>query len=144
MTTSNRIEDTYVAALRHDLVDFPAEATRIGVVRRPTGWFSAVVDENYPALGPPDSLLDEFKEHHERLKMDGICDEDAHNVAWDEINLEDRYRSHLKESAEAQSAVSDILERLQADEPLVLVCYENTENKRCHRTILKEYLSTQA
>lgn len=143
MTSSNRLEDTYVAALQHDLVDVPEEATLVGVVRRPTGWFRTTVDENYPALGPPSDLLDEFKQRHEDFKMQGMCDEGAHNAAWDEVGFADRYRSHLTDAEEAQEAVGELTDRLREGEQLVFVCFENTEQKRCHRTLLKEHLAAQ-
>jgi len=143
MSSSDRLEDTYVAALQHDLVDVPSEATVVGVVRRPTGWFRTTVDENYPALGPPKDLLDEFKQRHEDFKMQGMCDEGAHNAAWDEVKFEERYRSHLTDAAEAQEAVAELTDRLQDGEQFVFVCFENTDQKRCHRTLLKEHLAAQ-
>ncbi|SEH68284.1 Protein of unknown function, DUF488 [Halopenitus malekzadehii] len=143
MSSSDRLEDTYVAALQHDLVDVPSEATLVGVVRRPTGWFRTTVDENYPALGPPENLLDEFKQRHEDFKMQGMCDEGAHNAAWDEVKFEERYRSYLTDGAEAQEAVAELTDRLQDGEQLVFVCFENTDQKRCHRTLLKEHLAAQ-
>lgn len=143
MTTADLLEDTYVAALQHDHVDFPTEATFVGVIRRPTGWFRTAIDENYPALGPPPDLLDEFKQRHEDFKMQGICDEGAHNAAWDEIAFEERYRSHLTEAVDAQEAVAELTDRLRAEEQLVLVCFENTDQKRCHRTLLKEHITEQ-
>ncbi|WP_323677304.1 DUF488 domain-containing protein [Halorubellus sp. PRR65] len=143
MNSSDRLEDTYVAALQHDLVDVPSEATLVGVVRRPTGWFRTTVDENYPALGPPENLLDEFKQRHEDFKMQGMCDEGAHNAAWNEVKFEERYRSYLTDGAEAHEAVAELTDRLQDGEQLVFVCFENTDQKRCHRTLLKEHLATQ-
>ncbi|QZP39626.1 DUF488 domain-containing protein [Halobaculum magnesiiphilum] len=143
MTSSNPLEDTYVAALQHDLVEVPAEATLVGVVRRPTGWFRTTVDENYPALGPPDDLLDEFKQRHEDFKMQGMCDEGAHNAAWDEVGFTDRYRSHLTDAEEAQEAVGELTDRLQDGEQIVFVCFENTDQKRCHRTLLKEHIAAE-
>ena len=143
MTTSDLLEDTYVAALQHDLVDISPEATLVGVVRRPTGWFRTTVDENYPALGPPENLLDEFKQRQEDFKMQGMCDEGAHNAAWDEVKFEERYRSYLTDGAEAQEAVAELTDRLQDGEQLVFVCFENTDQKRCHRTLLKEHLAAQ-
>lgn len=143
MTTSDLLEDTYVAALQHDLVDVPTEVTLVGVVRRPTGWFRTTIDENYPALGPPPDLLDEFKQRHEDFKMQGLCDEGAHNAAWDDVGFENRYRSHLTDAADAQQAVAELTDRLRAEEHLVIVCFENTNQKRCHRTLLKQYLTAQ-
>lgn len=143
MTSSNLLKDTHVAALQHDLVDVPPEATLVGVGRRPTGWFRTTVDENYPALRPPESLLDEFKQRHEDFKTQGMCDEGAHNAAWDEVGFEDRDRSHLIDAAEAQEAIAELMNRLRDGEQLVFVCFENTDQKRCHRTLLKEHLAAQ-
>ncbi|WP_246391915.1 hypothetical protein [Halosimplex pelagicum] len=93
MTTSDILDDTHVAALQHDLADVPAEATLVGVVRRPTGWFRSTIDENYPVpvLGSPADLFDEFKQRQEDFTIRGMCDEGAHNAAWDEVGFEDRY-----------------------------------------------------
>ena len=115
----------------------------MGVVRRPTGWFRTTVDENYPALGPPEDLLNAFKQRHEDFKMRGICDEGAHNAAWDEVGFEDRYQSHLTDAAEAQDAVAELADRLHDGEQLVFIYFENTDQKRCHRTLLKEHLTAE-
>mgnify|MGYP000291897821 CR=1 FL=1 len=72
--------ETYVAAIQHDIADVD-EATLVGVVRRPTGWFRAAVDENRPALAPSESLLSEAKNKTESLTQAGVCDEEAHNTA---------------------------------------------------------------
>jgi uncharacterized protein YeaO (DUF488 family) len=133
--------DTYVAALQHGLVEVPADATLVGVVRRPTGWFDAAVDENRPALGPPDELLTEVQHHREDLKLQGVCDEEAHNAAWEAVGFEERYRSHLATAPDARDAVEALADRLRAGEHLVLVCFENTAQKRCHRTLLREHLT---
>nr|WP_303647816.1 DUF488 family protein [Haloarchaeobius amylolyticus] len=116
------------------------DETLVGVVRRPTRWFGGAVDENLPALGPPADLLDEVKDEQEALQMRGICDEEAHNAAWDAVDFAGRYREHLRESAAARDAVEGLRDRLRDGEDLVLVCFENTEKKRCHRTILREEL----
>lgn len=142
MTSTELLDDTYVAALQHDLVDVPSEATMVGVVRRPTGWLRTTVDENYPALGPPPNLLEEFKQRHEDFKMQGMCDAGAHNAAWDEVAFDDRYRTHLTDAADAQAAVADLTDRIRGGEHLVVVCFENTDQKRCHRTLLKDHLAS--
>ncbi|WP_439025687.1 DUF488 domain-containing protein [Haloarchaeobius sp. DT45] len=135
-----RVRDTYLAALQHDLFEPRPDETLVGVVRRPTRWFAGAVDENVPELGPPETLLDAVKDEQEALKMRGICDEGAHNAAWDAVDFADRYRAHLRESAAAVEAVDDLLGRVRDGESIVLVCFENTEKKRCHRTILREEL----
>ena len=140
---TGRLSDTYVAAIQHDLADVPADASLVGVVRKPTQWFYAAVDENHPELGPPESLLAATKDAAEDLQLRGICEEEAHNAAWDEVGFEGRYRTYLAESAEASVAMDSLCDRLQEGESLALVCYENTAKKRCHRTILSEVLGTR-
>ena len=137
------IDDTYVAALQHELVDVSAADRLVGVVRRPTRWFSAAIDENRPAVGPPDELLDGVKERHEALKLRGMCDEGAHNAAWEETGFEERYRSFLDADEAARATVQELADRVRSGENLVLVCYENTNKKRCHRTVLKARLEAQ-
>lgn len=134
------LADTYVAAIQHDLVELPADATRVGVVRQPTSWFHTAVDENRPELGPPADLLESFRQREEDMKMQGLCEEGAHNAAWEQVGFEDVYREYLEDSSEAQDAIAGLTDRLAAGESLALVCFENTEKKRCHRTILRESL----
>lgn len=134
------LHDTYVAALQHGLADVPETATLVGVVRRPTPWFHAAVDENRPALAPPPALLDEVEQRRERLAMRGLCAEEAHNAAWEGVDFGSRYREHLRSDEEARATLSDLRERLAGGESLALVCFENTAKKRCHRTALRELL----
>ena len=134
------LADTYVAALQHDLADLPEGARRIGVVRKPTPWFHGVVDENRPALGPPRALLEEFKALEAQFEGQGMCDEGAHNAAWEELDFEERYREHLETGA-ARDAVDELDALLESGADVALVCYENTERKRCHRTILRDVLA---
>ena len=132
------VEETYVAAIQHDLVDL-AGATPVGVVRRPTGWFYGAVDENVPDLGPPVDLLDEVKERQEDLKMAGMCDEGAHNAAFKETDFEARYLEHLQSDPDARAALEALRERVRDGEDVALVCYEG-DDKRCHRHALRERL----
>lgn len=134
------IHDTYVAALQHDIAEVPEDTVKLGVVRRPTPWFYAHVDENIPTLGPPEDLLDAFQERYEELQEEGMDDADAHNAALGDISYDDRYLSYLDSSEEAEAALDDLRNRLAKREDIVLVCYENTEHKRCHRTLLKAEL----
>lgn len=138
------LADTYVAAIQHDLADLPPEASLVGVVRSPTPWFHAAVDENLRELGPPSDLLSATDRAAEDLKMRGVCDEEAHNAAWDEVGFVDRYRRHLATDPDAEAALSALDERLRSGESIALVCYENTTKKRCHRTILREVLEERS
>jgi len=137
---TGQVLDTYVAALQHDLVELPEGTELVGVVRRPTPWFHGAVDENVPALGPPEDLLDDAKQREDDLKMAGLCEEEALNAAWGEVDFGERYREHLESDPEAGEAVGDLVERIRAGTDVALVCYENTEKKRCHRTILRAEL----
>lgn len=134
------LTDTSVTAIQHDLADVPDDATLIGVVRNPEPWFHAAVDENIPELGPPAELLESMHEIEADLKIRGLCAEGAHNAAWDQVEFERRYRECLEHSADTQAAIEDLRERLESGESLALVCCENTEKKRCHRTILRARL----
>ncbi|MCU4925562.1 DUF488 domain-containing protein [Halobacteria archaeon AArc-dxtr1] len=136
-----RLTETYVAALQHDLADLPPEASLVGVVREPTTWFHAAVDENVPALGPPADLLEEVQEAESGLKMRGLCAEEAHNAAWEQVGFESRYRTHLTKSGAAKEAIESLRDRLAEGESIALVCFENTATKRCHRSVLQELIS---
>lgn len=137
---TGELTDTYVAALQHGLADVPADATLVGVVRRPTGWFSGTVDENVPDVGPPERLLDDAKTRESELADDGVDDAAANRRAWADVDFAARYRAHL-DSEVAQAALDDLEARLRDGESLVLVCFENTDEKRCHRTILRDRLA---
>ncbi|MFC3958131.1 DUF488 family protein [Halovivax cerinus] len=137
-STLGSLSDTYVAAIQHDLASLAPDETLVGVVRRPTGWFHGAVDENVPALAPPADLLEETKRAETDLKRRGICDEEAHNAAWDQVGFSSRYEAHLDDSADARAAIDALVDRLHDGESITLVCFENTAKKRCHRTTLRE------
>ncbi|MFT4891913.1 MAG: hypothetical protein ACI9YT_002849 [Halobacteriales archaeon] len=132
---SGQVYDTYVAALQHDTADVPEDAIRVGVVRRPPPWFRAQVDENVPELGPPADLLEEFKDRYEALQEQGLGDAEAHDAALEDVDYDDRYRSYLGRSDGARAAIEALRDRLESGDDVVLVCYENTDEKRCHRTL---------
>jgi len=137
------VTDTYVAALQHGIADLPDGAAIVGVVRRATPWFHAQVEENRPALGPPEALLAEVKERHEALVADGIADAEGHNAAMDDVNYDERYLEHLDTSPDAKAALADLRDRVASGEDVALVCYENTDEKRCHRTLLRDRLKQE-
>lgn len=137
------VYDTYAAALQHGKADLPADTVKIGVVRQPTAWFHPQVDENIAALGPPQELLDDVKGKHEQLEAQGVPDAEAHNAALEAVDYDARYEQHLARSEAAKEAVRQIRSRISNGEDVALVCYENTENKRCHRTLLKDVLRSQ-
>lgn len=134
-SATGTLGETYHAALQHDLVSLSGNESLVGVVSRPTGWFEGAIDENHPELGPPEDLLDAFKDRHEDLKTRGMCDDGAHNAAWEELGFEERYREHVASSDVATAAVDDLVSRIRSGEDIVLVCFED-DNKRCHRHVL--------
>lgn len=127
------LDETYVAALQHDSYD-PDGASLVGVVRRPTGWFRAAVDENRRALGPPEDLLAETKARSEALAGAGRDEVTALEAAWRETDFATRYRDHLA-GGNAAEALAGLADRARAGEDLVLVCYE-ADDKPCHRHVL--------
>lgn len=108
--------------------------------RRPLPWLRGQVDENLDALGPPPELLDAFKGRYAELRASGVPDAEAHNRALVDVDYADRYLSYLDASREARGAVRYVDRRLERGEDVVLVCYENTDEKRCHRTLLKDHI----
>jgi len=136
---SGAVRETYVAAIQHELAGLDGDETLVGVVREPTGWFHAAVDENVRELGPPADLLEETNERAEDLGMQGLCEEGAHNAAWDETNFESRYLAHLDADDDAGHELDRVARRVADGETVVLVCFEG-ERKRCHRTLLQERL----
>ncbi|ELY87094.1 DUF488 family protein, N3 subclade [Natrinema altunense] len=134
------LTDASVRAIRHGLADLPADATRIGVLRRPPSRARSVVDETVPELGLPDDLLASMRDAAAEMRLQGLCDEGAHNAAWEQVGVGEAYRKHLETDADARDALAALDDRLAAGESLVLVCVENTDAKRCHRTILRAAL----
>jgi hypothetical protein len=54
--------------------------------------------------------------------MQGMCEEGAHNAAWEDIDFAKRYREHLVRSSKAQATVDALGDRVRAGEDVVLVC----------------------
>lgn len=140
---SPELHDTYVAALQHELVDLPSEIVLLGVVRKPTPWLYGVVDENEAALGPPTSLLEGVKDRQSELEEAGHSDVEAHNLAMEELSYDNRYLEYIDSSPDAKVAIEAIINRLKSGEEVALVCFENSEEKRCHRTLLREYIESR-
>lgn len=113
MGSRGTIEETYAAALQHDIATVPPDAYRLGVVRRPLPWLLGAVDENEPALGPPEGLLSEFRERYETLATETNLDEaTAHNLAIADISYRQRYLEYLKTDSDAQSAIESVRSRV--------------------------------
>ncbi|WP_135853037.1 DUF488 domain-containing protein [Halorussus salinus] len=126
------LRDTYHAALQHGHATPDDEDLVVGVVRRPSYGIETHLDRNDPRLAPPDDLLSEFK------TLADERDDLTHDEVWDRVDFGARYRDHLRTSA-ARAAMDDLLDALDSRN-VWLVCYENTDDKRCHRTILRDVL----
>ncbi len=129
----SELRDTYHAALQHGHVEPADEDLVVGVVRRPSYGIENYLDVNVPELAPPDDLLSEFE------ALADERDDLTHDEAWDRVDFGARYRDHLRSSEAAQAAMDDLLGELASGD-VWLVCYENTDDKRCHRTILRDVL----
>jgi hypothetical protein len=127
------IRHTHHAALQHE-IDIPdSDDLVLGVVNTQMYGFSSSVTENDERLSPPEQLLTEFK---------SVAEEVGHNTAWEEVNFESRFRSYL-EQPEAQEALQDVLDTIKNGQTVWLVCYENTDDKRCHRETLVDVISSR-
>jgi len=133
------VYETYAAALRNETADLPPGTARVGVVRRPFGWFHAVVDENVPALGPPADLLDAVKDRQAAFEADGLDGAAAVERAWAAVDFAARYDAYLETDPEAAAAVDRLLERVGDGTDVAVVCYE-APDKPCHRHRLRERL----
>ncbi|MFB6359921.1 MAG: DUF488 family protein [Halobacteriales archaeon] len=133
------VHETYAAALQHDKAELPPGTRRVGVVRRPMGWFHGAVDENRPELGPPDELLDAVKQQQAAFEADGLDDLAALRKAWTAVDFADRYEQYLDESEAAGAAIGELVEAARAGTDIALVCYESAE-KPCHRHLLLDRL----
>lgn len=140
MSSTGTVRETYHAAIQHDLVDLRGDEHLAGVVRRPTAWFRAAVDANYPELGPPEDVLAETKQRQEEMQMQGMCEEGAHNAAWETVEFTRRYEEYLDADDGAQATLADLADRVRTGEDVVLVCFEG-EGKRCHRHLLQDRLA---
>lgn len=133
------LSETHTAAIRHDLVEL-GDATAIGVVRRPPGWFESAVDESIPELGPPAELREAIQRRREEFAMAGMCEAGAHNAAVGETGFEEQYRAFLSEDETARSELESLRERVHSGEHVVLVGTVGSD-RRGHRHVLREVLS---
>ena len=133
--TMGTVQETYAAAIQHDKAGLPAGTRRVGVVRRPMGWFHGAVDENRPELGPPDDLLDAVKEQQAAFEADGLDDLAALRKAWMAVDFADQYERYLDANGAAGDAIDELSEAVRAGTDIALVCYESPE-KPCHRHLL--------
>lgn len=114
--------------------------TIIAVVTEPTGGIVEATDEYIEELGMPLKYLDELREERSNLDIEDSVR--CHNQAVKNINLDSTYREYLQTSQSAQSAVSNLVNRICDGETITLVCFEK-KPKYCHRRTLKEILENK-
>lgn len=139
MSAELDVRDTYYYALRNGKSGVEPDDIVLGVVRSPAYGISKYVDENHPELAPPRKLLRDLKLEATHPDFEDLSDAESHNRALERLDFDRRYREHLRQSERAQARMDQI--RQWASEWTVwLVCFENTEKKRCHRTTLREII----
>lgn len=112
-------------------------AVWVGVVRSPPSWFRRRVDYVYSALDIPTAASEALERRRRDLQMRGLCAEGAHNAAWEELKVDERYRAYLS-SAEARKALQNV-RTLTARERVVLAT-DRRPGFRCHRSVLASVL----
>jgi hypothetical protein len=103
----------------------------VGVARSPPAWFARRVDVSRPVFGLPAALRDDLARRRRDLRTRGLCEEGAHNAAWAELGLDERYREHLSSDATHEA----LLALAARGRPLVLAT-DRRPGFRCHRTVL--------
>lgn len=116
--------------------------TFIAVVQAPndTG-IDELCDEWMQELGMPRFLLEQFWSKRSAYRSNPSIS-NAHNAAFDEVELHDKYVSYLYNDDDAQDAIDEIIERLTSDENITLVCFEG-DGKKCHRHILMDMIERE-
>jgi uncharacterized protein YeaO (DUF488 family) len=132
--TTGRLRGTYHAALQHGH-DEPADDDLVlAVVDEQMYGIQKYTDEHWPVLAPPTEALHEFKAR---------ADEIGHNEAVDELGFDTRYRDHVRRDKDVHQAIDAVIDKLESGQDVWLVCYENTDEKFCHRTVLREEIKNR-
>ncbi|WP_380675901.1 hypothetical protein [Salinigranum sp. GCM10025319] len=105
----------------------------VGVVRSPPAWFRRRVDLLRPRLGLSTETREELDRRTRDLRMQGLCEEGAHNAAWEELGIDDRYRDRLASGSDHLLGEFDAL--ASRERPVVLAT-DRRPGFRCHRTVL--------
>jgi len=122
---------------RHDVTELPALETDT-LVNIYTLLSDVQRDANEFRQDVADVLLDRL--HHNQPvsgQYGSVQRTTRRNRSLNDLDYDDRYLTYIEQSDDAQQAIDEVRDRLDRGEE-VLVCYENTDNKRCHRTLLRE------
>lgn len=125
------------------LSDFQqTDAVTVAVVRLPrdTG-IDEICDEWKPALGVPEHHLKRYWQYRSGYRTNSAVD-DAVKRAYDDAHIDYHYRKYVRDSDEAQNALSGIVSRLENGEDVTLVCFEECP-QNCHRTILMDMIEAR-
>ena len=110
----------------------------IGVVRSPPGWFRRRVDACDTELGLSAETRAALDDRRRDLRLQGLCEVGAHNAAWAELAVDDRYRARLR-SDPARGQVAALASR---EGPVVLAT-DRRPGFRCHREVLADALDAR-
>lgn len=118
-----------------------SETTYIGVVRSENDSLTCVVDECEPRVAPHEELFFQWLNTKKDCMGDGMLETNAHNEALDRVNYFERFEDHLN-GAEAQTAITSLVARIESGEDIVLVCYCD-EGQQCHRHPVAERIQAR-
>jgi len=116
-------------------------STTIAVVSRPTDRMLEVTDEWLPELGMPENYLSRFLKRRNQYRVNSSIDEPA-SRAYTDVSLDERYVEYIRNSEDAQIAITQILSRIESGEVITLVCYEES-HEMCHRHALVELIENR-
>lgn len=119
-----------------------SQATTIAVVTEPrnTG-IDKHCDEWRPELGMPERALKSFWSYRSGYRTNSAVSKPTER-AYKDANLDERYRSYLEHSDEAQASLDELAEHVDSGGDITLVCFEEP-GKPCHRHLLLSVLKTR-
>lgn len=115
--------------------------TTIAVVSRPNEKMLEVTDEWIPELGMPEKYLSRFLKRKNEYRANSAIDEPA-NRAYTDLSLDEKYVEYVRNSKEAQDAITQIISRVNNGESITLVCYEES-HEMCHRHALIDIIKNR-
>lgn len=123
-----------------DFCQADSSPTTIAVVTRP-GDLTKYCDEWVAELGMPEKYLKRYRQYLSGYKTNSAVD-DPHLRAWNDAQLEEEYLKHVRNSDEAQKALTELVCRLNDGEDITLVCFEKP-SQPCHRHLLIDLIESR-
>jgi hypothetical protein len=119
-----------------------SQATTIAVVSRPNQTkIDDICDEHISVLGMPERHLSRFHKYKSGFQTNSAVDNPVQR-AYDEARLDYHYTRHIQCSDEAQTAIDELVSRLEEGEDLCLVCFEKP-GEPCHRHKLMQIVQSR-